>query len=110
MNTQPTPGSHLVSFPSVSYALHKLPQAVTLDDVALHPHMYLHRSKESEAKLQRSLAVKAMKAANASANGSASPSPAQPQQPTYNAAPVNTSSSQSSSGVPTRSKPKFFTT
>ncbi|KAF8066969.1 hypothetical protein FPV67DRAFT_1497297 [Lyophyllum atratum] len=47
--------SSLVAFPSVSSSLHSLPQATSIQNVALHPNMYAQRAAESEALLQKAL-------------------------------------------------------
>lgn len=46
--------SNLVALPSVSYSLSTLPQATSLDGVALHPNAMSNRhAAESEAKVAR---------------------------------------------------------
>ncbi|KAF8880632.1 hypothetical protein BD779DRAFT_1473749 [Infundibulicybe gibba] len=51
----PTTPSNLVAFPSLSSSLSNLPQATSLQNVALHPNMYAQRAAESHAKLQKAL-------------------------------------------------------
>ncbi|KJA24741.1 hypothetical protein HYPSUDRAFT_200300 [Hypholoma sublateritium FD-334 SS-4] len=63
---QPTP-SHLLAFPSVSSALHTLPQATSIHSIALHPGMYA--SAESNAKLDKALALSASARASRSGCG-----------------------------------------
>ncbi|KAF8650718.1 hypothetical protein AX16_005091 [Volvariella volvacea WC 439] len=55
MSTRTQAPSNLVAFPSVSQALHTLPRCTSMQNVALHPHMYAQRQSESEAKLQKAL-------------------------------------------------------
>ncbi|KAJ7595689.1 hypothetical protein C8J56DRAFT_922935 [Mycena floridula] len=45
---------HLVAFPSLSGGLSTLPQATSMNNVALHANMYA-RAKESEAKLHAAI-------------------------------------------------------
>ncbi|KIM43541.1 hypothetical protein M413DRAFT_443470 [Hebeloma cylindrosporum] len=90
--------SNLISFPSVSSSLHSLPQATNIQHVSLHPNMYAQRAAESEAKLQKALSK---------TPSSFTP---QPQQPlVYRTAPSNqtSKSSDTSSQLTMRTKPKF---
>ncbi|KAJ7123927.1 hypothetical protein C8R46DRAFT_1213149 [Mycena filopes] len=52
MSTRDASKKGLVAFPSVSSSLHSLPRATSMSNVSLHPNMYAHRAKESQAKLQ----------------------------------------------------------
>ncbi|KAF7798992.1 hypothetical protein EIP86_010221 [Pleurotus ostreatoroseus] len=48
--------NNLVALPSVSYSLSTLPQATSLDGIALHPSsMSAQRAAESEAKLRKAI-------------------------------------------------------
>ncbi|KAF8628926.1 hypothetical protein AX15_003645 [Amanita polypyramis BW_CC] len=59
MSSQQCPPSNLVAFPSVSASLCSLPNATSMQNIALHPSMYATRAAESEAKLQKALSSKA---------------------------------------------------
>ncbi|KAJ2925747.1 hypothetical protein H1R20_g11354, partial [Candolleomyces eurysporus] len=88
--------ANLVSLPSLSSHLNALPQATSMSNVALHPHMYANRAAESDAKLAKALSKQAASAG-------------QPQQP-MSPYQMTSSAQQQDSSSPLMMRTKKFTT
>ncbi|KAJ2918109.1 hypothetical protein MD484_g2289, partial [Candolleomyces efflorescens] len=89
--------TNLVSLPSLSSHLNALPQATSMSNVALHPHMYANRAAESDAKLAKALSKQAASLG------------AQQQQPT-SPYQLNPPAQQQDSSSPLMMRTKKFTT
>ncbi|PAV17730.1 hypothetical protein PNOK_0621600 [Pyrrhoderma noxium] len=64
MTTPAKRAEQLAALPSLSHALSSLPQARSLDHVALHHPTLAQRGPESEAKLRKALSVNSQNSAN----------------------------------------------